>query len=153
VTCAVSVTVEGDGTLAGTGVLGVSEGMAAGLADGVGVALTAITRVRMLTLQLTVLPPGLPEPLHWLTVIGTAALIVDAEATSQLTVAPPPLAEPLHWVTVAPVVFAGYGEQFVVPPPPLPEPTHWFTVAADSGSAPGVSELMSLRIVTLHVMG
>ncbi len=55
----------------------------------------------------TMLPPGFPVPLHWLTLIGMAGLIRDAVATRQSAVAPPPLAEPLHWVTVAPVVVAG----------------------------------------------
>ena len=91
--------------------------------------------------------------LHWLTLIGIARLIFDAEPTVQCTVAPPPFADPLHWVTVALVVVAGKGAQFTVPPPPWPEPTHWLEVAAATGFAPGVSALMLFVIVTRQVIG
>ena len=102
--------------------------------------------------HVTMLPPGFPVPLHWLTLIGRAGLIVEG-STVQRTVAPPPFADPLHWVTVAPVVLAGNGSQSVVPPPPCPEPLHWLTVAAVTGCAPGVSALMLFVILTVHVIG
>ena len=77
--------------------------------------------------------PAAAEPLHWLIVIGNAAVTVEG-STVQVTrrEAPPPLAEPLHWVMSALVVLAT-GEQFVVgsAPPPVPEPMHWSTVAGD----------------------
>jgi hypothetical protein len=96
-----------------------------GLAEAVEVArATAVMFVRKVVRQVTVLPPGLPVPLHWLIEIGIARLIAEAVPTEQATVAPPPFAEPLHWVTVALVVDAGNGLQFTVPPPPPPEPTH-----------------------------
>jgi len=60
--------------------------------------------VMMLVRQVTEDPPGFPEPLHWLTVIGIAALTREPALTAQRAVPPPPLAEPLHWVTVAPVL-------------------------------------------------
>ena len=52
-------------------------------------------------------PPPVPEPLHWLTVIGvTAGGVIDdgtvmllMMSTLQVTVPPPPLPEPLHWST------------------------------------------------------
>jgi hypothetical protein len=80
--------------------------------------------------QVTVLPPPLEEPLHWLIETGMAdAPPVTVHFTR--SGAPPPLAEPLHWSTVAFVVFAT-GAQFVGGPtgetPPPPEPLHWFTV-------------------------
>jgi hypothetical protein len=64
------------------------------------------SRVAMLVLQVTTLPPGLPVPLHWCTWMSMARL-TRLGATVQSTVPPPPLPEPLHWVTVAPVVLAG----------------------------------------------
>lgn len=122
------------------------------VADGGAVA-AAVMLVMMLVRQVTMLPPGLPVPLHWLTVIGMAGLTRDDVVTAQSMVAPPPLADPLHCVTVALVVAAGNGSQITDPPPPPPEPTHWLTVAAVRGCAPGVSALMLLVIVTLHTMG
>ena len=81
----------------------------------------------MLVLQLTVAPPPLPEPLHWLTVTLRSE-VVEPESTLHCTrcVPPPPLPEPLHWVTVALVVFAGKGLQRVVGavPPPVPDELH-----------------------------
>jgi hypothetical protein len=65
--------------------------------------------VVMAVSHFTTVPPLLPVPLHWLTVIGIAGLIVESEVTVQFTVPPPPLAEPLHSVTVALVVVAGKG--------------------------------------------
>ena len=122
-----------------------------GLALGVGRA--AVMLVVSVVRQVTTLPPGLPVPLHWLTVIGIARLILDAVPTEQATVAPPPFAEPLHWVTVAPVVEAGNGLQFTEPPPPPPEPTHWLTVAAVTGRARAASALMLFLMVTSQVIG
>lgn len=126
--------------------LGVSEGVGDGDAAG------AVMLVVMVARHVTVLPPGLPVPLHWLTRIAMAGATFDVP-TAQSTVPPPPFAEPLHWVTVAPDVVAGNGEQLTVPPPPPPEPTHWFTVAAVTGDAPGVSELMLFVTVTVQVIG
>lgn len=72
--------------------------------------------------QVALLPPPVAEPLHWLTVTGSA---VDAPATVHSTPVepPPPVTEPLHWVTVALVVLAT-GVQFTSVPPPLPDPMH-----------------------------
>jgi hypothetical protein len=120
---------------------------------GVAVELTAVMFVRRVVRHVTVLPPGLPVPLHWLTVMGIARLICDAVPTEQATVAPPPFAEPLHWVTVALVVDAGNGLQFTVPPPPAPEPTHSLTVAAVTGRARDVLALMLFVMVTSQVIG
>ena len=123
------------------------------LAVAVGLGTAAVMFVTILVSHVTTLPPGFPVPLHWLTVMGMAGLILDVEPTVQRTVPPPPLPEPLHWVTVAPVVVAGNGSQSTVPPPPVPEPTHWLDVAAVTGVAPGVSALMLLVIVTRQVIG
>jgi hypothetical protein len=95
---------------------------------GVAVAPEAVTLVVMLVVQVTRLPPALPEPLHWLTVTGSDALTVEPGPTVHVTLmlAPPLLPEPLHCVTVAPLVVAIGGVQFVVGavPPPVPEPLH-----------------------------
>lgn len=135
--------------------VGVVAGVAVGVAETVGVAVAVgaagTTTVSMATLHDTVLPPGLPEPLHWCTCSGIAPLMLELVATVQLTLAPPPFPDPLHWVTVAPVVFAGNGAQ-VRTPLPLADPTHWLTVAVDKGSAPGVSPLMVLWTVTVQVI-
>jgi hypothetical protein len=136
--------------------VGVAVGVEAALPLAVGLAVAAaaaVTLVVRVVRHVTVLPPGLPVPLHWLTRTAMAGVTVDAEETMQSTVAPPPLADPLHCVTVAFVVVAGNGEQFTVPPPPPPDPTHWLTVAAVTGCAPGVSALMLLVIVTRQVIG
>ena len=122
------------------------------LVELVGGGAAGVMFVWMVVEHVTTLPPGLPVPLHWLTRIGIAALMVDG-GTVQWTVPPPPLPEPLHWVTVAPVVVAGKGSQLTVPPPPVAEPTHWLTVAAVTGLAPGVSALMLLVIDTRQVIG
>ena len=102
------------------------------------------------TVQVTVFPPPLPEPLHWLTVTWRAQVIVDGPTVHVTRITPPPpLPDPLHWVMVAFVVLAGVGSQFSVepPPPPVPDPTHWFTVAAVAVNVP----VMLLRIVTLQI--
>jgi len=80
--------------------------------------------VLMLVKHVTVLPPGLPVPLHWFTWIGIAGLTEDAGRIEQLMMPPPPLAEPLHCVIVALVVVADGGSQVLFPPPPWLEPTH-----------------------------
>jgi hypothetical protein len=76
----------------------------------VGIVVVVVGDVAMkllvnVAIQVTVLPPPLEEPLHWLIVTGSA---VAAPVTSHCTrvLAPPPFPEPLHWVTVAPVVLA-----------------------------------------------
>jgi hypothetical protein len=107
--------------------------------------------VMKLAVQVTPEPPTFPVPLHWLTVIGIAALTLDLGSTVQFTVPPPPLAEPLHWVTVAPGA-AGMGLQFTVPPPPVPEPTHWLTATAPSCPARGVLALMLFMMLTLQLI-
>jgi hypothetical protein len=75
-------------------------------------------------IQVTVLPPPLAEPLHWLMVTGSAD---EPPVTSHCTLvlAPPPFPEPLHCVTVAPVVLATGAHTTVgwVPPSP-PDPMH-----------------------------
>jgi hypothetical protein len=100
--------------------------------------------------QLTVAPPPLPEPLHWLIVTGSAGVCVEA-VTSQRTrsVAPPPLPELLHWLTVAPVVLPA-GEHCTVGsgPPPAPEPLHWSIVAAEAVDAPVMLFVMRAVQVT-----
>jgi hypothetical protein len=84
------------------GVDGVVEGDVDGAVDGT----AAVTTFSMETLQVATAPPPLADPLHWLTVTGNAAEIVDAVATVHRTrpAPPPPLTDPLHWVTVALVV-------------------------------------------------
>jgi hypothetical protein len=78
--------------------------------------------------QVTRLPPPLPDPLHWLMVTGNADDAVEGP-TVQVTVAPPPFPEPLHWVIVAPDVELSGLHTRPPPPPPVAEPTHWLTVA------------------------
>ena len=76
--------------------------------------------------QVTVAPPPLPEPLHWLTVTGSAAAWVDGVTVHRTRmVPPPPFPEVLHWVIVALVVLPS-GTHTVVGavPPPVPEPLH-----------------------------
>jgi hypothetical protein len=107
--------------------------------------------VMKLAVQVTPEPPTFPVPLHWLTVIGIAALTLDLGSTVQLTVPPPPLAEPLHWVTVAPAAAAG-GVHLTVPPPPVPEPTHWLTATAPTWFARGVLALMLFMMLTLQLI-
>jgi hypothetical protein len=86
----------------GTGV-GLALALGVGLGLGLGDDFDPMCVV-MLVRQVSTDPPGLPVPLHWLTVIGIAALIRESELTAQFTVPPPPLPEPLHSVTVALVV-------------------------------------------------
>ena len=106
----------GVGVAVGVAVVGVAVGVGRG-----GVTGSRLVVIR--ALQVIVLPPGLPEPLHWRIVTGMAALTVEDVATSQTTLPPPPLPEPLHWVTVASEVVAGNGWQLIVPLP-VAEPTH-----------------------------
>jgi hypothetical protein len=91
-------------------------GVGVALLVGVGVALlvgVAVTGAAVIVVVMRAeharrVPPALPVPLHWVTVIGTAAgLIREAASTVQAAVEPPPVADPLHWVTVALVVVAG----------------------------------------------
>jgi hypothetical protein len=150
----VGTTVAGEGDALGEEAApgeGLVDGVA--LADGVGVAAAAVIVVLIDVRQVSTAPPALPVPLHWLTEIGMTGLTVDAGSTEQLTVPPPPFAEPLHCVTVALVVVAGNGAQVLLPPPPPADPTHWLTVAAVTGSAPGVSALMLLVMLTSQLIG
>jgi hypothetical protein len=57
------------------------------------------------TVQRTVPPPPLADPLHWVTV----APVVVAGNGSQSTVPPPPPPEPTHWLTVAGVTGSAPG--------------------------------------------
>lgn len=77
------------------------------VAPAVVVTRPAVMFVLMVVRQVTSVPPALPVPLHWLTLIGIARLTRDPVPTLQRTVEPPPVADPLHWVTVALVVLAG----------------------------------------------
>jgi hypothetical protein len=93
--------------------------------------------------QVTVLPPPLEEPLHWLIVTGNA---VDAPVTVHFTRVdpPPPFPEPLHCVTVAFVVLAvGAHRRVGWIPPPAPDPMHWLTVA------PVVAVPLAMSFVTM----
>jgi hypothetical protein len=50
----------------------------------------------------SVLPPPVPDPMHWLTVtaevdVPTGTLLVTV--TLQYTLLPPPVTMPLHWFT------------------------------------------------------
>ncbi|HEX3541333.1 MAG TPA: hypothetical protein VHT75_12945 [Acidimicrobiales bacterium] len=103
--------------------------------------------------QVTVLPPPLEEPLHWLTVTGSA---LAAPMTLQFTRsgAPPPLAELLHWSTTAFVVLrsAGWLQRIGLPvgeTPPWPEPLHWLTVTPVVAVPTGMLLTMLTRHVTL----
>jgi hypothetical protein len=140
---AVGVAVAGAGAVVGAGVVArVAAGEAAGVA--------LVSLVMMLALQDTVDPPTLPEPLHWVILIGIARLTLDLPSTVQRTVPPPPLPEPLHWVTMGPDT--GEGLQSAAPPPPLAEPTHSVTVGAARGCAPGLLRTMLLVMVTLQLI-
>jgi hypothetical protein len=102
-----------------------------------------------LAVQVTVAPPPLPEPTHWLTVTGSAAVFVDVVTVHRTRfVPPPPLPEWLHWVTVALVVLP-IGEQIFVGcvPPPFPAVLHWLTVAGVAVALPTIL----LTMLTLHV--
>jgi hypothetical protein len=72
------------------------------------------------TVQVTVLPPPLPDPLHWFTVTGSADVAVEVPvAHRSRNVPPPPFAEPLHCVIAALVVLPRLSHSNVgaVPPP------------------------------------
>ncbi len=135
----------------GAGVVGSTVGVAVGVAVAVGVGVTtAVTKLLMFVAQVTVAPPPLPEPLHWLTVTRSAEVSVDV-GTVQVTrpAAPPPLPEPLHWVTSAPVVLET-GEQAVPPAAPsVADPMHWFTVAGVVVLSPTMLLVMSTLQMTL----
>lgn len=133
----------------GAGVVGSTVGVALGVAVGVGVT-TAVTKLLMFVAQVTVAPPPLPDPLHWLTETRSAEVTVDV-GTVQVTrpAAPPPLPEPLHCVTSAPVVLET-GLQAVPPAAPsVAEPTHWFTVAGVVVLSPTMLLVMSTLQMTL----
>lgn len=92
------------------GVVGVVVGVTGGVVGVVGRVVVVVGAAAMklfvsVVMQVTVLPPPLEEPLHWLMVTGSAD---EPPVTSHCTLvlAPPPLPEPLHWVTAAPVVLA-----------------------------------------------
>lgn len=79
-----------------------------GVADAVAVGLAAAVIVVVIEArQVSSVPPAFPVPLHWLTLVGIAALTVEPPPTEQLAVEPPPVTDPLHWVMVALVVEAG----------------------------------------------
>ena len=124
--------------------VGVTVELGVGAGAGAGVMLVVIP-VR----QVTVAPPPLPEPLHWLTETRSADDVVEPELTVHRTlcVPPPPLPELLHWVTIALVVLAGNGSHAVVGavPPPVPEALHWLTVA-DVGVPDPVMLLMTSTV-------
>ena len=102
-----------------------------------------------LTVHVTTAPPPLPEPLHWWTDTGSAAVRVEV-GTVHCTrrVPPPPLPELLHCVTVA-LVVEPIGEHNLVGwvPPPVPEPMHWFIEAGVVEAAP----VILFTITTLQV--
>jgi hypothetical protein len=128
-------------------VVGVAVGSAVGVAVG---STTAVTKLLMFVLQVTVAPPPLPEPLHWSTWTRSADVTVDV-GTVQVTrpAAPPPLPEPLHCVTSAFVVLET-GAQAVPPAAPsVADPTHWFTVAAVVVLSPTMLLVMSTVQMTL----
>lgn len=140
----------GVGLAVGLGVV-VGVGLAVGLGEGL--ACAAVTLSVRLVRQVTVAPPPLPEPLHWLTVTFRSEVVVDPEVTVHLTrcVPPPPLPESLHWVTVALVVLAGNGLQATVGavPPPSPDLLHWLTVAEVGVALPVMLLITSTVQVTV----
>jgi hypothetical protein len=97
--------------------------------------------------HVTVLPPPFDEPLHWLTVIGSA-VVAPVTLHCTLRLAPPPVPEPLHCVTTAFVVLAtGAQSRVGWVPPPVPEPMHWLTVTPDVAAPVGTVSTTA----TLHV--
>jgi hypothetical protein len=126
---------EADG--AGAGDLGWWLLVGIGLGVAVGGAAT-FTTLTTLALQVTVLPPPLADPLHWLILTLIAEVTVDV-VTVHFTrlLPPPPLPDPLHWVMVAPLVEPS-GLHWVVGcvPPPFPDPMHWLTVAGFNVASP-----------------
>jgi hypothetical protein len=132
---------------------GVPDALAAGVLVGAVVGACddpagPVILVTMLAVHVSADPPTFPLPLHWLTLIGIAALTLELWSTVQCTAPPPPLPEPLHWVTMLPLT--GPGWQPTTAEPPVPEPTHWVTVGARRGCAPVVSRQMLLVMVTLQ---
>jgi hypothetical protein len=125
------------------------------VAEGVGVgvavaAAAAVILVMTLAWQDTEDPPGLPVPLHWLTVIGIARLTLDAGSTEQSSLPPPPLAEPLHWVTVAAPALAGEGVHRAAAA--AAEPAHWLVLARVRGFASAALALMLFVILTSQLI-
>ncbi|MGA2835451.1 MAG: hypothetical protein ABSF84_02520 [Acidimicrobiales bacterium] len=97
--------------------------------------------------HVTVLPPPLADPSHWVMVTGSAVTLPVTEHLTRDS-PPPPLPDPLHWVTVALVVLAtGTHTTVGWVPPPVPDPTHSSTVAPDVG----LPLATSLTKVTLQV--
>lgn len=139
------------GVVVGVGVdvgVGVGVAVAVGVPVGVGLgvaAAAAVTEVRTAARQVTVAPPPLLLPLHWLMVVGRAADCVDALTVHWTRiVAPPPLPLLLHWSTVALVVLPiGLHDVVGAVPPPVPLPLHWLTVAAAVVAAPVMVLVMS----------
>jgi hypothetical protein len=104
----------------------VGRGLVVGVAVAVGEGATEMMWLVTEDEQMTIAPPPLPDPTHWLMVTGSAAVFVDV-VTVHLTrlVPPPPLPELLHWVTVAPVVLPMGEHTFVgCVPPPVPAELH-----------------------------
>lgn len=102
------------------GVVGgvVTGGVVGGVVGGV-TGLTKRSRIELV--HVTVLPPPLAVPLHWLMVTGRASV---APVTEQVKVLPPPVEDPLHWLTVEANVLPLGPQSGGVPPPPLSEPMH-----------------------------
>lgn len=105
-------------------------------------------RLRISAVQMTVAPPPLPEPTHWLIVTGRATVDVDV-VTVHLTrrTPPPPLPDWLHW-TMSALVVEPFGLHCVVGavPPPVPAWLHWLIVAGDDSATP----VMLLSTCTVH---
>ncbi len=96
------------------------------------------------TVHVTVSPPPLADPLHWLTVKGKAVM---APSTVQVTVEPPPVPEPLHWVTIAPGVSPGGLHVRPLGPEGFPDPLHWLMVIGAVATSP----VMMFVMVTVQV--
>jgi hypothetical protein len=113
------------------------------------VPVLATTLLTIETVQVTVLPPPLPEPLHWLTRTGSADVSVEEPvAHCSRIVPPPPFAEPLHCVIAALVVVPRLSHSNVgAVPPPWADVLHWLTVAALGVDDP----VMLLMMCTLQV--
>jgi hypothetical protein len=123
---AVGVLVGVGGVPGVVGVVGVVVGVvgALGIVVVVVVGTAAKKLLVKLTVQVTVLPPPLAEPLHWLMERGRAVAPPLSVHFTRVD-PPPPLPDPLHWVTVAPEVLdTGAQTRIGWVPPPVPEPMH-----------------------------
>ena len=88
--------------------LGEALALVVGVADGVGGGPADVTTEFSAARQVTVAPPPLLLPLHWLMVTGSAAVSVEVSTVhSTRIVPPPPLPLPLHWSTAAAVTLPG----------------------------------------------